>query len=136
MRPGEIYACSGICYLWYMHAMEYAAVLFAALSDPIRLRSLALLAEHGELCVCQLTHALKASQPQVSKHMATLRASGLVKDRRDAQWVLYSVSADLPQWAKEAVAAAVKAVGRERAHLEDIQRLKGMPARPPRTRAA
>ena len=84
--------------------------LFSALSDPIRLRSLALLAEHGELCVCELTHALQASQPKVSKHMATLHASGLVKGRRDAQWVLYSLASDLPQWAREAVVAAVKGV--------------------------
>jgi ArsR family transcriptional regulator len=36
---------------------------FAALSHGTRLRTLMLLAEHGELCVCELTHAIGVSQP-------------------------------------------------------------------------
>jgi ArsR family transcriptional regulator len=116
--------------------MEYAFGIFFALSDPIRLRSLALLGNEGELCVCELTHALQASQPQISKHMATLRDAGLVRDRRDAQWVLYSLAPDLPLWVKEAVAAAMKGVSEEAIHTEDVERLKGMLARPSRNRAA
>lgn len=116
--------------------MEYAADFFSALSDSLRLRSLALLAKQGELCVCELRHALQASQPQVSKHMATLRASGLVKDRRDAQWVLYSLATDLPPWAQEAMAAAIRGVSEEKLHAQDMKRLQTMPARPARNRAA
>lgn len=116
--------------------MEYAATIFSALSDPIRLRSLALMAKEGELCVCELTQALQASQPKVSKHMATLREAGLVKDRRDAQWVLYSIAADLPCWVHELLAAALKGASGTPRHAEDVERLKGMPTRPPRERAA
>jgi len=36
---------------------------FMALSDPTRLRSLILLAQEGELCVCEITYALAAIQP-------------------------------------------------------------------------
>jgi ArsR family transcriptional regulator len=116
--------------------MEYAINILCALSDPIRLRSVALLAKEGELCVCELTYALQASQPQISKHMATLRDAGLVKDRRDAQWVLYSLAIDVPQWVTDAVAAAVKGISTEERHTEDVERLKGMTARPPRNRVA
>lgn len=116
--------------------MEYLANIFSALCDPIRLRSLALMAKEGELCVCELTQALQASQPKVSKHMATLREAGLVKDRRDAQWVLYSVAADLPCWVNELLAAAMKGICGTSAFAEDLDRLKGMSARPPRERAA
>lgn len=39
---------------------------FAALSGSIRLRSLLLLRQFGELCVCGLTQALGEPQPKVS----------------------------------------------------------------------
>ena len=116
--------------------MEYAAAIFFALSDPARLRSLALLAKKGELCVCELTHALQANQPKISKHMATLRDAGLVKDRRDAQWVLYSLATDVPQWVGEALSAAIKGVSEDRLHDDDMERLKTMTSRPLRDRVA
>lgn len=116
--------------------MEYASRVFSALSDPVRLRCLTLMASEGELCVCELTHALQASQPKISKHMATLRECGLVRDRRVAQWVLYSITGNLPQWCKEAVASAVKGISEEPLHADDIGRLRAMPARPPRNGGA
>lgn len=116
--------------------MEYTTQVFFALSDPIRLRCLALLGSQGELCVCELTQALQASQPQISKHMATLRDAGLVRDRRDAQWVLYSLAGGLAPWAAEVVAAAVRGVCAEALHRDDVERLQGLPARPLRNRAA
>lgn len=67
--------------------------LFKALGDETRLRIVALLS-HGELCVCHLEEALRLSQPKVSRHLATLRAAGVVEDRRDGSWVYYRL---LPQ---------------------------------------
>ena len=67
--------------------------MFKALGDETRLRIVALLS-HGELCVCHLQEALGLSQPSVSRHLATLRAAGLVGDRRDRKWVYYRL---LPQ---------------------------------------
>lgn len=114
--------------------MEYVVKVIAALSDPIRLRSLALLAARGELCVCELTQALQAGQPTVSKHMATLRDAGLVKDRRDAQWVLYSLADDMPAWAAQALAAAVAGLASTSSHADDLRRLT-VAARPERRRS-
>jgi ArsR family transcriptional regulator len=65
-----------------------ASSLFKALGDEARLRIVALLS-HGELCVCHLQEALGLSQPSVSRHLATLRAAGIVGDRRDRKWVYY-----------------------------------------------
>ena len=115
--------------------MEYATNIFSALSDPIRLRSLALIGRKGELCVCELTHALQVSQPTISKHLAILREVGLVKDRRDAQWVLYTFANDFPQWVKDALQAAVKGTSETSVSAEDAERLTKM-ARPPRLRSA
>jgi hypothetical protein len=55
---------------------------FKALGDANRLRILNLLL-HGELCVCDIQFVLAASQPNVSRHLAYLKNSGLVIDRRD-----------------------------------------------------
>ena len=73
---------------------------FPALADPTRLRCLLLLASEGELCVCELTHALDVSQPKISRHLATLREAGIVDDRREGLWIHYRIHHDLPAWAR------------------------------------
>lgn len=62
--------------------------LFRACADPTRLRILNLLAE-GEVCVCDLVTVLDVPQPKVSRHLAYLRAAGLVSGRKDGLWRHY-----------------------------------------------
>lgn len=64
---------------------------FKALGDVNRLRILNLLL-HGELCVCDIQHVLETSQPNVSRHLAYLKNSGLVLDRRDGYRVFYRLA--------------------------------------------
>ena len=46
---------------------------FKHLGDDIRLKSLLLIADEGELCVCELMAALgESSQPKISRHLALL----------------------------------------------------------------
>lgn len=63
--------------------------LASALSDATRLGALKLVWDGEEHCVCELMRRLGASQSRMSRHMAVLKAAGLVIDRRDAQWVRY-----------------------------------------------
>jgi len=72
--------------------MQDIISLFKALSDETRLRILKLL-EGGELCVCDITDALRISQPNVSFHLSLLKEAGLIKDRRDGRWMYYSLNA-------------------------------------------
>jgi ArsR family transcriptional regulator len=67
------------------------ATVFKALSDPIRLRLLSLIASHetGEACVCDLTPHFNVSEPTISHHLKVLRESGLVTSERRASWVYY-----------------------------------------------
>lgn len=67
------------------------ARVFRALSDPTRLRILALL-RRGDRCVCEVQHALQTAQPTVSRHLAYLRRAGLVGFRRDGFWMHYERS--------------------------------------------
>jgi len=69
--------------------------ILTALSDPTRRAALAILWDDGEHCVCELMARLGASQSRMSRHMKALRDAGLVRDRRDAQWVRYRRNADL-----------------------------------------
>jgi ArsR family transcriptional regulator len=69
------------------------AQLFRALSHPVRLRILDILARQ-EACVCHLTAILGQRQPYVSQQLATLREAGLVADRRDGTLIHYRLADD------------------------------------------
>lgn len=65
--------------------------LYKALSEEARLRILALLLRHGELCVCDVEAALGATQSKTSRHMRYLAQAGLVQDRREGVRMHYRV---------------------------------------------
>ncbi|MEU6641985.1 metalloregulator ArsR/SmtB family transcription factor [Saccharomonospora sp. NPDC046836] len=67
--------------------------MFKALSDPVRLRLLSLIASHegGEACVCELIGPFDVSQPTISHHLKVLREAGLVDCERRGTWVYYWV---------------------------------------------
>jgi ArsR family transcriptional regulator len=72
-----------------------AAPMFAALSDPVRLRLfLAVAGQAGEICACDLVGPSGRSQPTVSHHMKVLVDSGLVQRTKRGQWVWYRVDPD------------------------------------------
>lgn len=73
---------------------------FHALSDPTRLRILALLLAHHDLCVCDLVRELGVAQPKISRHLALLRDLGIVRAQREGVWMHYQIHPGLPSWAK------------------------------------
>lgn len=104
--------------------------LFQLLSDETRLRCLLLMQQQGELCVCELVHALGLSQPKISRHLASLRDAGVVNDRRRGQWIYYRLHADLPAWARLILEAAAAEVVGQAPFVDDMAALNGMPNRP------
>ena len=64
---------------------------FAALSDPVRLRVLSLIAAEGEICACDLVEPAGKSQPTVSHHLKVLHEAGLVERDRRGTWMWYRV---------------------------------------------
>ncbi len=105
--------------------------LFALIGDRTRLRSLALLRSEGRLCVCELVHALDVSQPKISRHLARLRAHGLVTDERRGQWVHYRLADGLPGWIEAVIAAGAEAIEEADSPAgSDQQRLAAMSHRP------
>ncbi len=75
-----------------------AVAVFKAMADEFRLSALLLIRDQGPLCVCELTEAFDAPQPKVSRHLATLKDTGLLETERRGQWIYYSLSPQIPSW--------------------------------------
>ena len=103
---------------------------FKTLSDATRLRLLVLLSREGELCVCELTHALRESQPKISRHLALLREAHVLLDRRQGQWVYYRLNPALPGWAQAIISTASEGVAGLAPFRADQRALCSMPNRP------
>ena len=58
---------------------EARAEVARAFSHPLRLKIIDLLAEEGEMCVCEFTDCLDASQSSISKHLKILRQAGILE---------------------------------------------------------
>ena len=67
---------------------EYRARILKALAHPSRLMMVDALSE-GERCVCELQEIVGSDMSTVSKHLAVLKAAGLVSDRKQGLKVFY-----------------------------------------------
>lgn len=76
---------------------------FKGLADANRLRIINLLL-NGELCGCDIQYVLEASQSNVSRHLAYLKRSGLVVDRRAGFRVYYRLANAVSQEHKDLIA--------------------------------
>ena len=93
-------------------AAEGAAV-FKALSDPIRLRLMSIIASAGEeVCVCDITPHFAVSGPTISHHLRVLREAGLVDCERRGTWVYYWPLPDRMQWISALLAVPEPAAAR------------------------
>lgn len=69
------------------------AELFKVFGDSTRIRILFALYE-SELCVCDLSETLGMTQSAISHQLQILRASKLVKNRREGKSMYYSLADD------------------------------------------
>ncbi|KAF2407240.1 metalloregulator ArsR/SmtB family transcription factor [Pseudomonas antarctica] len=107
--------------------------LFKCLADATRTRLTLLILREGELCVCELIHALDDSQPKISRHLAQLRSGGLLLDRRQGQWIYYRINPALPAWVTQVLETTLQA---NQSWLQnDALRLDEMGDRPQRASA-
>jgi ArsR family transcriptional regulator len=82
--------------------------LYRVLSEPMRLRLLALASE-DELSIGELAELLGEGQPNVSRHATALRQAGLLRDRREGTRTLVRVASDV---ARDPVVADALGSGR------------------------
>jgi len=67
---------------------ERRAEILKALAHPSRLMMMDALAD-GERCVCELQELVGSSMPTVSRHLAQMKAAGIVAGRRDGNQIFY-----------------------------------------------
>ena len=96
--------------------LDLKANVLKALGQPTRLKILELL-RNGERCVCEIFPAIKEEQSNVSRHLALMKAAGILASRKQGQMVHYRVRD--PQVFKllDSVSALLKA------HIEERKAL-------------
>ncbi len=70
--------------------LELKANVLKALGQPTRLKILELL-RNGERCVCEIFPAIQEEQSNVSRHLALMKAAGILTSRKQGQMVHYRV---------------------------------------------
>ena len=70
--------------------LDLKANVLKALGQPTRLKILELL-RNGERCVCEIFPAIKEEQSNVSRHLALMKAAGILASRKQGQMVHYRV---------------------------------------------
>lgn len=97
--------------------------IYECLCDRTRLRLLQVLAQ-GPLCVCHFQAVLREPQVKISKHLAYLRARGLVDVERAGNWMIYELPAK-PSAELRANLACLQDCAREQPVFQrDLERLK------------
>ena len=78
-----------------MHVVNIdPALVFQALSDPTRIRTLRLLASgREEACLCELVDSLLEPQYKLSRHLKVLRQVGLLAAEKDGRFVYHKLVA-------------------------------------------
>jgi ArsR family transcriptional regulator len=103
--------------------MKQLEKTFKALSDPNRMRIVNLLL-YGESCVCRLQEILRKSQPKISRHLAYLKSSEVVKDRRMGTRIYYNLKPKIKKSQKELLKSLRKTFLASSLLKGDLLRLK------------
>jgi DNA-binding transcriptional ArsR family regulator len=72
-------------------ALERKSRIYGALSDPIRLKILHLLAIHP-LCVCLIKEVIDMADSKLSYHLSVLKGAGMIEGERRGKWILYRIT--------------------------------------------
>ncbi|MGA2747446.1 MAG: metalloregulator ArsR/SmtB family transcription factor [Verrucomicrobiota bacterium] len=99
--------------------------IYRCLCDETRLRILHLLTQ-GPLCVCHFQEILRLPQVAVSKHLAYLRANGLVTARRHEKWMIYRLPDKAPAELDLQLRCLQDCVQSHAIFREDLKRRKKM----------
>nr|WP_210364801.1 metalloregulator ArsR/SmtB family transcription factor [Bacillus sp. REN3] len=70
--------------------LEVFASFFKGLSDETRLKIMAMLLNH-DLCMCEITSALKAAPSTISHHLRILEKGKVIHSRREGKFTIYSL---------------------------------------------
>jgi ArsR family transcriptional regulator len=86
---------------------EYRARILRALAHPSRLAMVDALAD-GEMCVCKLQEIVGSHMSTVSKHLAVLKAAGIVSHRKQGLQVFYRLEVTCVKYFLDCADAVVR----------------------------
>ncbi len=98
--------------------------IYQCLCDRTRLRILNIL-RGGPLCVCHFQKVLGEPQVKVSKHLAYLRARGMVESERCGSWMIYRLPARPSAQLAANLACLQDCAAEEPVFARDLARLGG-----------
>lgn len=103
------------------------------LTDKKRLRILNLLKEN-EMCVCELSGILRASQPLISHHLSVLKNSGMIKSRKIGYWSYFSLNLEgLNKLKRNILEAILKELQKDSYAIQDLKRYQVCKSRTDKT---
>ncbi|HIP94013.1 MAG TPA: metalloregulator ArsR/SmtB family transcription factor [Leucothrix sp.] len=103
---------------------------FKVLADETRLRCIALIFEQQQICVCELIHALDLPQSKISRHLSIIKLNGVITQRREGQWVLYSINSKLSSIKRNMIEMYVTELKNTSPFKDDKNSLLAMTNRP------
>lgn len=71
--------------------LKREAALLRDIGHPARLKILCLLMRRNRECVCHMMEEVAVPQPTLSRHLAILRAHGVIEDEREGTMVFYRI---------------------------------------------
>jgi ArsR family transcriptional regulator len=76
-----------------MHTLSVQAhSVFQALSDPLRIRIMRLIADSkNEACLCEIALSLNEPEYKLSRHLKVLRQAGLLEAEKQGRWIYHRI---------------------------------------------
>ena len=100
---------------------EYRARVIKSLAHPTRLAIVDALAK-GEICVCELQEIAGSDISTISKHLAVLKAAGVVTDRKEGLRVFYRLQVPCIMRFFDCVDAVIKHTAETQSNLAALVR--------------
>ena len=103
--------------------IKRARQMLKSFADDTRLRIINLLSKH-KLNVTELCEILESNQSNLSKHLARLRLTGVVSDKREGINVYYSLRPPENRAHKELISAITVGLSELETFKRDIEKLR------------
>jgi ArsR family transcriptional regulator len=102
--------------------------IYECFCDETRLRIINLL-NQGPLCVCHFQELLDEPQVKISKHLAYMKAKGIVQCRRRRNWMIYSLPAKPSRELNANLACLQDCASTHPVFKQDLRRRRAMGAK-------
>jgi DNA-binding transcriptional ArsR family regulator len=96
-------SASGESMMTDFHEVRKASLIFRALNHKLRQQILILLFENKQLTVSELFQLLNLEQSVASQHLAILRRTGFVKNKREGKFIWYMINPERIEEIKKCV---------------------------------